>query len=94
MLCQQTYALPIPLLGPRCRAPSACPEGLQRLLTPGGSCKHAFPLAPGMQTMQLSGFNHACLVGLEERSHSAVNYARLEQLLNHQAKLLTKMGSI
>lgn len=51
MLCQQTYALPIPFRGPQCRAPSACPEGLQRLLTPGGSCKHAFPSAPGMQTM-------------------------------------------
>lgn len=94
MRCQQTYTMPSLLLEPRCGAPSACPKGLQRLLTPEGSCKHAFPSAPGMQTLQLSGFNHACLVGLEERSHSAVNYARLERLLNHQAKLLTKMGSI
>lgn len=83
MLCQQTYTLLSLLRGPRCGACLACPEGLQKLPTPGGSCKHAFPSASGMQTLQLSAFNHACLVGLEERSHNALNYARLEQLLNH-----------
>lgn len=35
------------------------------------------------QSLQLSGFNHACLEGLEEQDHSALNYSRLEQLLNH-----------
>jgi len=58
---------------------------LQCMLCFSPSCRSVEAPDPGgrHQPLQLSGFNHACLEGLEERDHSTLNYSSLEQLLNH-----------